>query len=258
MQSLLNWIILSTVALMVGSFLNVVIYRGPSMWGLLDDDDNNRGSLLAPRSYCPHCRQKIPFWRLIPIVSFLIQRGRCAACEGAISIRYPIVEAASLAVVTVSILTFGFTLGALLSAVLGWFLIALAMIDLETGYLPDWLTIPLVLVGLGANAGSLFTSPTDAVIGALLGFFVFTLIGIVFKRLRGYEALGGGDAKLLAALGAWGGWMILPPVVLIASLTTLAVIGLLHFTGKTINSTTPIPFGPGLCLAGYGVFLVSF
>lgn len=251
------WIIAALVGAVIGSFLNVVIHRGPAMWGLVDDDGAPRGTLLAPRSYCPHCRAAIPAWRLIPVVSYVLQKGRCAACGGAISPRYPLVELGGVAVALLGLAVYGPTLEAGLAALFGWTLLALAVIDWETGYLPDWLTLPLILIGLAANADASFIDIRAALIGAAAGYLVFRLISWAFVSIRGYEGLGQGDAKLVAAIGAWCGWQLLPVVVFIAASTTLLAALAIRFTHKSVDATTPLPFGPGLCLAAYAVLLLS-
>lgn len=250
----LYWISAIVLGALAGSFLNVVIYRGPSMWGLLEEDAADRGTLLKPRSYCPSCRRPIPAWRLVPIVSYTAQGGRCASCRTRIPLRYPLIEIAGVAVAAVSYGLLGLTLSAILVAVLGWMLLALAAIDWETGYLPDWLTLPLIALGLIANLDGRFASPLDAGIGAAAGYIVFRLLGAAFYRLRKYEGLGQGDAKLLAAIGAWGGWAILPGAALAGSVVTLAGLALF---ARSVGAKTEIPFGPGLCAAGFTLMIAS-
>ena len=227
------------------------------MWGLVDDE-RPRGSLAFPRSYCPHCRTPISAWRLIPIASYLVQRGRCAECNGQISPRYLLVEIGGAAAAALAFGLFGLTFTALAVAMFGWVLLALAAIDWETGYLPDMLTIPLLALGIIINVNALLVPIEASLIGAAAGYASFRLIGAAFHALRGHEGLGQGDAKLVAAIGAWGGWQILPLAIFAAaSVTLLAVITMRAF-GKIIGSETPIPFGPGLCLGGYIAVIGSF
>lgn len=240
----------------IGSFLNVVIHRGPTMWALVEDEARH-GDLVAPRSYCPSCREPIRSWNLIPVVSYLILRGRCAACGAAISPRYLVVELLAAGAGVAAFLIFGWAWEALAAAVFLWAIIALAAIDTETGFLPDAITLPLIAGGLLANAAGAFAPLADAVIGAVGGYIAFAVIGAVFKRVRGYEGLGGGDAKLLAAVGAWVGWRVLPPVVFAASVLTLAYVLVRRISGETVRSESRIAFGPGLCLAGAFALLVS-
>jgi leader peptidase (prepilin peptidase)/N-methyltransferase len=231
--------------LVIGSFINVVIHRGPSLWGLVDGEA--RGNLARPSSYCPACKAPIPASGLIPILSFLLQRGRCRNCAAPISPRYPIVEAMGGFVALAAVAAFGWTFAALAIAVLGFALLALAVIDLETGYLPDAITLPLIAAGLGANAFALLVPFTDALFGAVAGYAALQGVALAYKRLRGREGLGEGDAKLLAAIGAFGGWAILPFVVFVAALATLTVAVL----GRKTALDQPVPFGPGLCAAGF-------
>lgn len=246
------WAAAPIFGLIAGSFLNVVIFRGPSQWGLIDGSP--RGTLAAPRSYCPACTNPIPAFRLIPVVSFLLQQGRCANCGAAISMRYPIVEALGALTALASLAAFGPTSAAAAAAIFGFALIALAFIDLETGFLPDAITLPLILAGLGANAAGLFVPIRDAAIGTAAAYLAFRGIGIAFEKLRGKEGLGQGDAKLLAAIGAWGGWAPLPLVVGIGAVATLGYYGV-RVLFKKIPKNKEIPFGPGLCAAGFLVLL---
>jgi leader peptidase (prepilin peptidase)/N-methyltransferase len=233
------------VGLTVGSFLNVVIHRGPVLWGLVDGP--TRGDLVAPRSYCPSCKTPLRIANLIPVLSYFAQRGRCARCDARISARYPIVETFGAASAVLAVLMFGWTPAALAAAIFAFALIPLAVIDLETGYLPDAITLPLIGAGLAANAAELFTPLRDAVIGAAAGFTAFWAIGVIYERLRKRDGLGLGDAKLLAAIGAWTGWAHLPIVILIAALGTLGVIAV----RQGMKADDAIPFGPGLCAAGF-------
>ncbi|MGD9799109.1 MAG: A24 family peptidase [Parvularculaceae bacterium] len=249
------WIIAGIAGLLAGSFLNVAIYRGPHQWGLVDGE--SRGDLARPRSYCPACKTPIPFWRLVPIVSFVLQQGRCAQCGTAIPVRYPVVEAIGGGVAIIALAAFGPTPSAAGAAVFGWALTALAFIDLETGFLPDAITLPLIALGLAANAFGLFVPVTHAIIGAIAGYGAFSIIGWMFEQLRGKEGLGLGDAKLLAAIGAWGGWIILPAVVFIGAVATLLAIVSAKAIGKSTSMDQPIPFGPGLCIAGFVALIAA-
>ncbi len=246
------WAAAPVLGLIAGSFLNVVIFRGPSQWGLVDGAP--RGTLAAPRSYCPACKNPIPSFRLIPVVSYLLLQGRCANCGAAISLRYPVVEAVGALTALASLAAFGPSWAAVAAAIFGFALIALAFIDLETGFLPDAITLPLILAGLGANAAGLFVSLRDAAIGAAAAYLAFRGIGVAFEKLRGKEGLGQGDAKLLAAIGAWGGWASLPVVVGVGAVVTLGYYGA-RYPFRKIPMDSEIPFGPGLCAAGFLVLL---
>lgn len=245
------WVILATwvfAGLLIGSFLNVVIWRGPAMWGLIDDEA--RGDLVKPRSYCPSCKAPVKRISMIPVLGYLTLKGKCASCNAAISPRYPIVELLGAAAAVAAAMLFGFTVTALLAALFFWTLIALAFIDAETGFLPDALTLSLLALGLAANAIDLFAALPDALIGAIAGYLIFRLIGALFHRLRGVEGLGQGDAKLLGALGAWLGWQALAPLVFAGAMLALIAVGAMRISGRIISNDTPIPFGPALAAAG--------
>ncbi len=253
---LISPILAALLGLIIGSFLNVVIHRGPAMWKLVDDD-SRRGNLAFPRSYCAACHAPIARAHLVPLAGYVALRGKCALCSAPISIRYPIVELLGAAAALGAYLLFGTTVSAFLAAIFFWFLIALAAIDLETGFLPDALTLPLIAIGFAANTAGFFAPLTDVVIGAATGYLVFWVIGALFQRLRGMEGLGQGDAKLLAALAAWLGWQAIAPVVFVAALTALAGIFVMRLAGRETSNTTPIPFGPALAFSGALIMTVA-
>ncbi len=257
------------VGLVVGSFLNVVIHRLPKMmeneWreqcAELDGKpapDFGRYNLLVPRSQCPACQTPIRVRDNIPVVSWLLLRGKCAHCGARISPRYPLVEAltAVLSVVIASKFGFGWTTAAFL--LLSWTLVALTFIDADTTLLPDDLTLPLLWLGLLANLVGLIpgVSLRDAVIGAAAGYFVLWLIYWVFKLTTGKEGMGYGDFKLLAALGAWLGWKALLPILLLSSVVG-AVVGIALMLLARRGRDIPIPFGPYLAAAGFLVLLLG-
>lgn len=182
-------------------------------------------------------------------------RGRCAACGATIPIRYPLVELLGAAAAAATVLVMGFGLSALLAAMFLWCLIALAAIDAETGYLPDALTLPLIAFGLAANIGGRFAPLPDALIGAAAGYAALTLLRLAYAALRGREGLGQGDAKLLAAIGAWAGWQMLPAAVFAAAAASLAVIVSMRIAGRRFAPDMPVPFGPGLCFGGGAALL---
>ncbi len=250
MFQLLFYILVFFSGLCVGSFLNVVIHRGPLIWKLIDRDGTDKTlSLASPRSHCPRCRTQIKNIHLIPLLSFTLLRARCATCEQPISARYPMVELlGGLAALTTVLLNLPSLTGAALF-VFFCFVIPLAVIDLETTFLPDALTLPFVILGLIANVQGLFSPLLDALIGAVTGFVVFWLIGEIYYRLRGFDGLGQGDAKLLAGIGAWLGWMVLPFVVLIAAVSGLLALFFMQRSGKKLTSEKAIPFGPFLAAA---------
>lgn len=247
-----DWVFYVTAACLgaiMGSFLNVVIHRGPVLWKLVDGEA--RGNLVAPGSYCPQCRESIRALHLIPLLGFIILRGKCAACSARIAIRYPLVELAGAFCALIALTIFGVTIEAIFAFAFFLFLIPLGVIDFETGYLPDALTLPLLLLGVIASAVGVFNvSLFESVLGALIGYGAFRLIDFIFLRLRGVEGLGQGDAKLLAAIGAWLGWAALPPVVFLAALLALAGVAAAALGGVKVGRETPVPFGPALAGAG--------
>lgn len=248
-----DWVFLTTAGIagaVIGSFLNVVIFRGAAMWGLVGSVEYVRGDFIAPRSYCPKCRVQIAIYDLVPLVSYWALRGKCRACKARISITYPIIEAAAACAAVASILAFGLTIAAALSASALFLLIAIAEIDRLTTYVPDALSIPFLWLGLLANLDGHFAPLRDSVIGAVTAYAAFTIIGTAYRRLRGREGLGDGDAVLLAGIGAWCGWQVLPIVVFIAAAATLGAVASRRLLGRPVALTDAIPFGPGLCLGG--------
>nr|WP_241735795.1 A24 family peptidase [Aquisalinus flavus] len=240
----------------LGSFLNVVISRGPVLWGLAHSAHTERLGLASPRSQCASCHTPLKSWHLIPVFSWLALRGRCAWCRERISIRYPLVELAIGVLAIASVLLLGWQAGALYLFTAGCLIVALGVIDLETGYLPDMLTFPLIAIGLIGGWFWMLVSFSDAIIGALVGYGVFWLIRFFYMRLRGIEGLGLGDAKMLAGLGAMTGWMSLPAIVLASSLAGLVYIGIMRMRGKEIGPQTAIRFGPFLAVGGLCVLLL--
>ncbi len=267
------WLALAAaLGLLVGSFLNVVIHRLPVMmereWRVqcaeLQGDAapiTARYDLVIPRSACPSCGHAIVWYENIPLLSFIFLGGRCSACKIPISRRYPAVEFISGVLTVAAAWHFGFTWQAGAAFVLIWVLLALAFIDLDTHLLPDSLTQPLLWLGLLINLRGGFTSLDSAVIGAVAGYLILWLVYHLFRLLTGKEGMGHGDFKLLAALGAWFGWLMLPLLLLLSSLAGAVVgIGMILFAGH--ERSRPIPFGPYLALAGlvtlfWGKALVS-
>lgn len=261
----LEWLLpvcLLSLGLVVGSFLNVVIYRLPLMmetrWRrdccelleLAQEKEAARLTLATPNSHCPMCGTAIKPWHNIPVISYLLLRGKCAACGATISLRYPAVELAT-GLLTLA-LALNFTLSpALLGAmVFTWALVALTMIDVDHKLLPDDITLPLLWLGLLLNLGGTYVSLADAVCGAALGYLTLWGVYWLFKLVTGKEGMGYGDFKLLAALGAWMGWQALPIIILLSSLVG-AVCGIALMSIKGRGRETPIPFGPYLAAAGW-------
>ena len=246
--------------LCVGSFLNVVIHRLPKMlergWQAqcaeLRGETPEPGptyNLVVPRSACPACGVQITALQNIPVVSWLVLKGRCAGCKAPISGRYPIVELLGGALAATAIWHFGATPQGVAACGLLWALLALTMIDFDTQLLPDGITLPLLWAGLIVNLRSTFAPLPDAVIGAVAGYLSLWTIYWVFKLIRGKEGMGYGDFKLLAALGAWLGWQLLPVIVLLSSVVG-AVIGVTLIVFKGRDHSIPMAFGPFLAIAG--------
>ncbi len=248
------------VGLLVGSFLNVVIYRLPIMlerdWR--DQCAELRGektqtqpnfNLVVPHSTCPHCQHAIRAWENIPVLSYIALRGKCSACKAAISPRYPLIEILSGLLCGYAALHFGFGWAALGAMLLIWALLALTAIDFDTQLLPDDITLPLVWAGLLFNLANTYTSLNDAVLGAIFGYLVLWIVYWAFKLITGKEGIGYGDFKLLAALGAWLGWQMLPLIILLSSLVG-AVVGITLMIVFKQERNIPIPFGPYLAGGG--------
>ncbi len=248
------------VGLCAGSFLNVVIHRLPKM---LERDwraqcaelreepvpDEPVYNLVVPRSACPSCGHAIAALENIPVVSWLVLGGRCSSCKARISARYPAIEILGGLLAAYAIFRFGATAKGAATCVLLWGLLALTMIDLETQLLPDGMTIPLVWAGLIVNLRDTFAPLGSAVVGAVAGYLTLWTVYWVFKLVRGKEGMGYGDFKLLAALGAWLGWQMLPLIVLLSSIVG-AIVGITLIASKGRDRNVPIPFGPFLAFAG--------
>jgi leader peptidase (prepilin peptidase) / N-methyltransferase len=246
--------------LLIGSFLNVVIHRLPKM--MQRESDNyvahesgkplphaERYNLIAPRSACPHCNHQITAAENIPVISYLFLRGKCSKCKASISVRYPIVELITGTLSALLIWHFGSGLAGLATLVFAYLLIAMTFIDADTQLLPDDLTLPLLWCGLLINLNGTFVPLKDAVIGAVAGYLSLWTIYWAFKLATGKEGMGYGDFKLLAALGAWLGWTMLPIIILFSSLVG-AVVGIALIVFTKHGRDIPIPFGPYLAAAG--------
>lgn len=249
------------LGLAVGSFLNVVIHRLPRMmeaqWAAQAAEIEGRAppateayNLLRPGSRCPACAAPITPLHNIPVLSYLALRGRCAHCAVAISPRYPLVEALTAALSAWTALHFGWGPAGVAALVLVWFLVALSFIDADTTLLPDSMTLPLLWMGLLLNLQGVFAPLADAVIGACAGYLSLWLVYWAFRLATGREGMGYGDFKLLAALGAWLGWKMLLPIVLLSSLTG-AVLGIALILLARRGRNVPMPFGPYLAIAGF-------
>jgi leader peptidase (prepilin peptidase)/N-methyltransferase len=261
--------------LVIGSFLNVVIYRLPIMmerdWReqceefaksppVLDIPEE-RFDLVVPRSRCPSCGNPIKAWQNIPVISYLILGGRCANCKESISARYPVVEMMTAVLAAVCAWRFGVGWEALMAIVLTLMLVPVAMIDADTQLIPDSIVLPLMWIGLAMSlfhpvdgADTLFIAPRDAIIGAMAGYLSLWSVYQLFKLITGKEGMGYGDFKLLAALGAWLGWQHLHVIILMSAVVG-AVVGLTMMAFRNHERSVPIPFGPYLAAAGWVTML---
>ncbi len=250
------------LGLLIGSFLNVVVYRLPKMmqrdWReqareileLPAEAQAATFNLVLPNSSCPHCAHEIKPWENIPVISYLFLRGKCSSCKAPISPRYPLVELTCGLLSAYIAWHFGFTWQAGGMLLLTWGLLAMSLIDADHQLLPDSLVLPLLWLGLIANNFGLFTSLEDALWGAIAGYLSLWSVYWLFKLVTGKEGMGYGDFKLLAMLGAWGGWQVIPLTILLSSLVG-AVLGLLMLRLRNAETSTPIPFGPYLAIAGW-------
>jgi leader peptidase (prepilin peptidase)/N-methyltransferase len=249
--------------LVVGSFLNVVILRLPkqlySQWKEQSEEylnlpqganDGPTETLLWPPSRCSECEQTIKPWHNIPVLSYILLKGRCATCSTPISLQYPLVELFTGIVVATTAYYYGAQLNAIYALFFTVVLIALAGIDVKEKLLPDQITLPLLWVGLIANLNGFFVPLSEAVIGAIAGYLVLWSVYWVFKLITGKEGMGYGDFKLLAALGAWLGWQMLPLIILVSSAVG-AIIGILVIVVGGKDRNLQIPFGPFLAAAGW-------
>ncbi|MEH6558979.1 MAG: A24 family peptidase [Oceanicoccus sp.] len=256
------------LGLLVGSFLNVVIYRLPVMmereWKsecklILDpnspvDEPAETFNLAYPNSHCPNCDSAIKAWQNIPVISYLLLKGQCANCKVSISARYPIIEAVTGLMSAVIAWQLGASLEMLAALFFTWSLITLTMIDADHKLLPDQITLPLLWAGLLLNSFTMFVPLYDAVWGAIGGYLSLWSVYWLFKIITGKEGMGYGDFKLLAALGAWMGWQSLLVIILLSSLVG-AIVGSIILIANKQGRNTAIPFGPYLAAAGWIAFL---
>jgi len=254
------------LGLLIGSFINVVIYRLPIMlertWQAQISESRSEPSsetfnLAVPRSRCPTCSAQLSALENVPVLSYLALRGRCRHCKSAIPRRYLLVELGASLISVLIVMTFGYTLSALAYLIFSWCLLTLSLIDLDHYLLPDDITLPLLWLGLLVSATGLGlpeVSLSDSVVGAAAGYLSLWSLFWAFLFATGKEGLGYGDFKLLAALGAWLGWQALLPILLLSSLTG-AVIGLalIAFGGRERGA--PLPFGPFLAVAGFSMLV---
>lgn len=261
------YVMVLVLGLLVGSFLNVVIYRLPIM---MERDwkadcaesfpeanikvEHDVFNLVVPRSRCPQCSHLIGSMENIPLVSWLVQKGRCKHCACKIPARYPSIEMLTglMSLAVALFVPFGWTV--VFALIFTWVLISLTFIDFDTMLLPDQLTLPLIWLGLLVNMSGTFVGLQDAVLGAVFGYLSLWSIYWGFKLLTGKEGMGYGDFKLLAALGAWFGWQALPLIILLSSFAG-AIIGIAVIAASKDKQSRPMPFGPYLAIAGW-VYLI--
>ncbi len=249
------------LGLVVGSFLNVVIIRLPprlayqwqhsqTLSDSFEGTEKSPPGIVLGRSHCPKCNHVIRWWENIPLLGFLILRGRCSSCQTQISIRYPAIETFTAAVTLVILWRLGVSSVLVPALLFSWTLIALTFIDLDHFLLPDVITLPLLWLGLLVNLAGGFCDIHAAVIGAVAGYLSLWIVYHLYRVITGRTGFGHGDFKLLAALGAWLGWQILPLIILLASVVG-AVVGICMITAGRLNSRQPLPFGPYLAGAGF-------
>ena len=251
------------IGLMVGSFLNVVIYRLPVMmqrdWKKecqeflelpITDQATETFNLALPGSHCPECNAEIKGYQNIPVFSYLFLRGKCANCQTSISLRYPFIEALTGILSVIVAYQLGGQIETLFALLLTWILVALSGIDFDHQLLPDNITLPMLWLGLFLSLFNIFTDPVSSIIGAIAGYLILWTIYQSFKLLTGKEGMGYGDFKLLALFGAWLGWQYLPLIILLSSLVG-AIIGTSMIIFVQRDKNIPIPFGPYLAIAGW-------
>lgn len=251
--------------LLVGSFLNVVIFRYPTMmmhqwtvqsreWLEVPDGvgktSNEPPTLSKPASHCGHCGAPVRAWQNIPVISYLLLGGKCANCKSAIGLRYPLVELLCGLLSAVVVYQFGWSLQSAFGLLLTWVLVALSFIDFDHKLLPDDFVLPTLWLGLGLSLWPVFASPQDAIIGCIAGYLSFWVVFQIFLRLTGKEGMGFGDFKLMALLGAWFGWQYLPQIILISAVLG-SVVGVSLMLAKKGDGQMAIPFGPYIALAGW-------
>lgn len=248
--------------LLVGSFLNVVIFRFPVMmmhgwtvqsreWLKLEPEPvAEPPSLSKPASHCGQCKSPIKAWQNIPLISWLILRGQCANCKAAISIRYPFVELLTGVLSAVVVYNFGWSLQSLFGVFLTWVLVALSFIDFDHKLLPDEIVLPTLWLGLGLSLFPVFSKPESAIIGSIAGYLFFWSVFQVFLKLTGKEGMGYGDFKLMGLMGAWFGWEFLPQIILLSTVLG-SIVGISLMMFKKAARELAIPFGPYIAIAGW-------
>ncbi|MDA8561996.1 A24 family peptidase [Gammaproteobacteria bacterium] len=256
-------VLIAALSLIVGSFLNVLIYRLPKMiqneWnqecreylGLKHQpSENDKLNLYLPLSHCTNCKKKLKPWHNIPLISYIVLKGKCAYCKINISMRYPFVELLCCAASVYVAWKFGFTWQTLGGLFFTWTIISLTFIDIDTHLLPDQLTYLLIWTGLFLSLFNVFCNTNDAILGAIIGYLIFYLIQLLFKLLTGKIGMGQGDFKYLSGFGAFLGWQQLPLIILLASIIG-SIFGISQMILKQQYKSTHMPFGPYLTVGGW-------
>lgn len=259
----MQFFIIGVFGLLVGSFLNVMILRLPKKVKWEWTDQSNEWLKIAPKddsqcppgvthkaSHCPNCKTKIKPWHNIPLLGYLLLKGKCPSCKQRISLRYPLVESITAILTVIVIWKFSFTIAGILAVILTWTLIVQSGIDFDNKLLLDEITLPILWLGLLSSLLPVFATPTDALIGAAFGYLSLWLVFHLFRLTTGKEGMGYGDFKLLALLGAWLGWQYLPQIILISTLLG-SIVGITLLLTKQLKEDKMIPFGPYIALAGY-------
>lgn len=236
------------IGLVIGSFISMLSWRMPRI--LMMDDETQLKSMAFGRSKCPNCDTKLPWYRLFPIISWLSSKGKCHHCKVTISPRYPMIELATATATALITWLYGPTPIGFSALLFTWILITISVIDIEHQLILDNLSLPLLWLGLMLNTQSMFTTPIDAIWGAIIGYMLLWTLFHSFRLITGKEGMGYGDFKLLAALGAWFGVMAIPQIILIASVTSL-VVGLGGVLLKMRTYDNPLAFGPFLAIGGW-------
>jgi len=250
------------LGLMVGSFLNVVIFRFPKQlqyqWTAQSFEWLNKEpyseteppGIVSPPSHCGHCKAPVKSWQNIPILSFMLLGGKCANCKTNISWRYPLVELLTGVLCAMVVWRFGWSVQSAAGIILSWVLVTLSFIDFDHQLLPDEIVLPTLWLGLAMSLNPVFASAPQAILGAILGYLAFWIVFQVFRLVTGKEGMGYGDFKLLALLGAWFGWDYLPQIILISTVVG-SIVGLSLMIIKKADKELAIPFGPYIALAGW-------
>ena len=250
------------LGLLVGSFLNVVIYRYPNLlkyqWSAQSHEWLNEeeypeaapSGIVSPGSHCSNCKAPVRAWQNIPLLSYALLRGKCASCKTSISLRYPLVELLTGLLSAYVVYQFGWSLQSLFGLGLTWGLVALSFIDFDHQLLPDDIVLPMLWLGLALSLAPVFATPRDAIIGAIVGYLSLWVVFQLFKMLTGKEGMGHGDFKLLALFGAWFGWQYLPQIILISTVVG-SIVGITLIVLRRASGDHAIPFGPYIALAGW-------